>query len=72
MSKRLNNSWRMCINYISLNKAWPKDMYPLPQRNHIVDSITTSELLSFLEEYMKNIPTLMLCGMSKQRKLSTS
>jgi hypothetical protein len=26
-----NGSWRMCIDYISLNKACPKDEYPLPR-----------------------------------------
>ena len=24
-----NNKWRMCVNYTSLNKACPKDPYPL-------------------------------------------
>jgi hypothetical protein len=26
-----DKSWRMCINYTSLNKACPKDEYPLPR-----------------------------------------
>ena len=25
-----NNKWRMCVDYMSLNKACPKDPYPLP------------------------------------------
>jgi hypothetical protein len=25
-----DGSWRMCINYTNLNKACPKDEYPLP------------------------------------------
>jgi hypothetical protein len=25
-----NDSWRMCIDYTSLNKAYPKDEYPMP------------------------------------------
>jgi len=24
------NKWRMCVDYMSLNKACPKDPYPLP------------------------------------------
>jgi hypothetical protein len=41
----------MCIDYTSLNKACPKDGYPLPRICHIVDSTTSCELLSFLNAY---------------------
>jgi hypothetical protein len=41
----------MCIDYTSLNKACPKDGYPLPHICHIVDSTTSCELLSFLDAY---------------------
>ena len=27
--KKKNENWRMCINFIDLNKAWPKDDFPL-------------------------------------------
>jgi hypothetical protein len=46
-----NDSWRMCINYTSLNKACPKDGHPLPRICQIVDSTTSCELLSFLDVY---------------------
>jgi hypothetical protein len=41
----------MCINYTSLNKAYPKDEYPLPHICQIMDSTTSYELLSFLDAY---------------------
>jgi hypothetical protein len=41
----------MCIDYTSLNKACPKDEYPLPRICQIVDSTTSCELLLFLEAY---------------------
>jgi hypothetical protein len=41
----------MCIDYTSLNKACPKDEYPLPCICQIVDSIASCELLSFLDAY---------------------
>jgi hypothetical protein len=41
----------MCINYTSLNKACPKDEYPLPRICQIVDSTPSCELLSFLDAY---------------------
>jgi hypothetical protein len=40
----------MYINYTSLNKAYPKDEYPLPQICQIVDS-TSCELSLFLDTY---------------------
>jgi hypothetical protein len=45
------SSWRMCIDYTSLNKACPKDEYPLPRICQIIDSTTSCELLSFLDAY---------------------
>jgi hypothetical protein len=35
-----------------LNKACPKDEYPLPHICQIVDSTTSYELLSFLDAYL--------------------
>jgi hypothetical protein len=49
--EKLDGSWCMCINYTSLNKACPKDEYPLPCISQIVDSTTLCELLSFLDAY---------------------
>jgi hypothetical protein len=42
----------MCIDYTSLNKACPKDEYPLPHICQIVDSTVACELLSFLDVYL--------------------
>jgi hypothetical protein len=41
----------VCINYTSLNKACPKDEYLIPRICKIVDSMTSYELLSFLDAY---------------------
>jgi hypothetical protein len=41
----------MCIDYTSLNKACPKDKYSLPRICQIMDSLATSEILSFLDAY---------------------
>jgi hypothetical protein len=49
--EKTDKFWRMCINYTSLNKACPKDEYPLPRICQIVDSTASCELLSFLDAY---------------------
>lgn len=43
----------MCIDYIGLNKACPKDPYPLPCIDQIIDSTVGSELLCFLDTYSR-------------------
>jgi hypothetical protein len=50
--KKSDGSWRMCIDYMILNKACPKDEYPLPHIYQIMDSTVTCELLSFLDAYL--------------------
>jgi hypothetical protein len=41
----------MCVDYTSLNKACPKDPFPLPQIDQVIDLTTGYELLSFLDAY---------------------
>jgi hypothetical protein len=44
-----NGKWRMCVNFTDLNKACPKDSFPLPRIDALVDSISRYELLSFID-----------------------
>ena len=41
----------MCVNFTDLNKACPKDSYPLPRINILVDSTTRHQLLSFMDTF---------------------
>jgi hypothetical protein len=49
--KKVNGKWRMCTNYNDLNKAWPKDSYPLPNIDQLVDSTSGFPYLSFMDAY---------------------
>jgi hypothetical protein len=42
---------QMCIDYTSLNKACPKDSFPLPRIVQIMDSTSGCDLLCFLDAY---------------------
>nr|ABF93464.1 retrotransposon protein, putative, unclassified [Oryza sativa Japonica Group] len=48
---KANGKLRMCIDYTDLNKACPKDPYPLPRIDQIVDSIAGCDHLCFLDAY---------------------
>lgn len=41
----------MCVNYTDINKACPKDPFPLPRIDQVVDSTSGCEVLSFPDAY---------------------
>ena len=49
MVKKANKKWRICVDFIDLNKAYPKNSYPLPRVDILVDSIARHQLLSFMD-----------------------
>jgi hypothetical protein len=49
--KKKNRKWRMCVDYMNLNKACPKDLFPLPRIDQVVDSTSGCETLYFLDAY---------------------
>ncbi|KAK1578445.1 hypothetical protein Q3G72_030307 [Acer saccharum] len=49
--KKKNNQWRMCVDFTDLNKACPKDSFPLPRIDQLVDATVRHELLSFMDAY---------------------
>nr|AAX96846.1 retrotransposon protein, putative, Ty3-gypsy sub-class [Oryza sativa Japonica Group]ABA92760.1 retrotransposon protein, putative, Ty3-gypsy subclass [Oryza sativa Japonica Group] len=51
MVRKANRKWRMCVDFTDLNKACPKDHFPLPRIDQLVDSTAGCELLSFLDAY---------------------
>ena len=51
MVKKNNGKWRMCVDFTDLNRACPKDSYPLPRIDTSVDSMARHELLSFMDAF---------------------
>jgi hypothetical protein len=49
--KKANGKCRMCIDFIDLNKAWPKDEFPLQRIDSLIDVAATLELMSMLDCY---------------------
>ncbi|GKV12463.1 hypothetical protein SLEP1_g23603 [Rubroshorea leprosula] len=49
--KKANGKWRMCIDYTNLNDACPKDCYPMPNIDKLVEAASRNERLSLLDAY---------------------
>jgi hypothetical protein len=49
MVKKANEKCRMCIDFTGLNKACPKDEFPLPRIDSLMDATSTLELMILLD-----------------------
>jgi hypothetical protein len=57
--KKSNGKWRMCVDFTDLNKACPKDSFPLPRIDALVDSTSGYEMLSFMDAFSRYKQILM-------------
>ena len=51
--KKSNGKWRTCVDFTDLNKACPKDIFPLPRIDQLVDATSGHALLSFMDAYSR-------------------
>ncbi|XP_022851115.1 uncharacterized protein LOC111372919, partial [Olea europaea var. sylvestris] len=49
--KKANGKWRVSIDFTNINKACPKDSYPLPRIDNLVDITSGHKLYSFLDAF---------------------
>ena len=42
----------MCVDFTDLNKACPKDSFPLPRINQLMDSTARHKLLTFMDAFL--------------------
>ncbi|KAK1411206.1 hypothetical protein QVD17_37752 [Tagetes erecta] len=47
--QKKNGKWRVCVDFTDLNKACPKDPFPLPHIDSKVDVAAGHELLTFMD-----------------------
>ena len=49
--KKANGKWRMCVDFTDMNRACPKDNFPLPRIDQLMDSIAGHKLLMFIDAF---------------------
>ena len=49
--KKKNGKWRVCVDFMDLNKACPKDPFPMPRIDQLVDAIVGHPRMSFLDAF---------------------
>ena len=49
--KKANDKWQLCIDFIDINKACLKDIFPLPWIDLIVESTAGHEILNFIDTF---------------------
>jgi hypothetical protein len=50
---KANGSGRLCVDFTNLNKACPKDPYPILRTDQIIDSTARCDLLCFLDAFSR-------------------
>jgi hypothetical protein len=49
--KKKNGQIRCCVDFRNLNKACPKDEFPLPNMDLLIDSVAGHAMFSFMDEF---------------------
>ena len=57
--KKKNRLIRVCVDFQDLNKAYPKDEFPLPNVDILVDAAAGHERFSFMDGYSEHNQILM-------------
>ena len=49
--KKKTRKWHVCVDFTYLNKACPKDHFPMPRIDQLVDATVGHPRMSFLDDF---------------------
>ena len=49
--KKKNGKWRVCVDFTDLNRACPKDPFPMPKIDQLVNATYGHPRMSFLDDF---------------------
>ena len=49
--RKKSGKWKVCVDFINLNKAYPKDLFPIPRIDQLVDATYRHPRMSFLDAF---------------------
>lgn len=61
-----SKKWRVCVDFTDLNKAYPKDPFPISRINQLVDATFSHLIMSFLDAFPRYHKILL--ALSDQEK----
>jgi hypothetical protein len=47
--QKKNDRWRVCVDFRDLNRATPKDEYPMPVAETLINAATGNKIMSFMD-----------------------
>ena len=52
--KKKNGKWHVCVDFTDLDKVCPKDPFPVPRIDQLMDAIVGHPRMSFLDAFQEN------------------
>lgn len=70
MVNKATREWRMCVDFTHLNSTCPKDNYPLPNIDKLIDDCSGHELYSFMDAHLSYNQVSLHKKYEEKKKLS--